>query len=47
MNHMHVYVNGRLVVIETNIAWALPYWQKQRSLRERDGTRITWVLTSN
>lgn len=44
MKHMHVSVNGRLIVVETNIAWALPYWQEQQRLRERDGVRITWIL---
>jgi len=44
MKHMHVYVNGRHTVVETNIAWAMLYWQKQQRLRKRDGVRITWIL---
>ena len=35
---MNVYLNGRLIVVETNIAWALPYWTKRKQLNER----ITW-----
>lgn len=37
---MIVYVNGKQLVIETNVAWALPYWQRRRALRE--DLRITW-----
>lgn len=35
---MKVYVNGRLVVVETNVAWALPYWRKRKALNNK----ITW-----
>lgn len=37
---MKVYVNGKLIVIETNVAWALPYW----TARKRMNKRITWEL---
>ena len=35
---MNVYLNGRLIVVETNIAWALPYWTKRKQLNKH----ITW-----
>jgi hypothetical protein len=35
---MNIYVNGKLIVIETNVAWALPYWTK----RKKVNPQITW-----
>ena len=35
---MKVYVNGKLIVVETNVAWALPYWEKRKKLNPK----ITW-----
>tara|TARA_R110000868_G_scaffold106056_4_gene291034 strand:+ start:1369 stop:1485 length:117 start_codon:yes stop_codon:yes gene_type:complete len=35
---MNVYYAGRLIVVESNIAWALPYWRKRKQLDDR----ITW-----
>ena len=29
---MNVYYAGRLIVVESNIAWALPYWRKRKQL---------------
>lgn len=40
MTHLHVYFNRRLIVIETNLAWALPYWTK----RKQFNTSITWSI---
>ncbi len=40
--HMHVYVNGVRTITETNVKWALPFWQERKRARERDGQRITW-----
>jgi len=40
---MKVYFNKRLIVVETNVAWALPYWQARQALNP--GT-ITWEFTS-
>jgi hypothetical protein len=37
---MEVYFAGQLIVIETNVAWALPYW----TARKRQEKRITWRL---
>ena len=39
---MKVYFNKRLIVVETNVAWALPYWQARQAMNPR---AITWVLT--
>lgn len=35
---MKVYFNKRLIVVESNLAWALPYWQKRKQLNNS----ITW-----
>lgn len=35
---MDVYLHGRLIVIETNVAWALPYWEQRKRLNKY----ITW-----
>ena len=40
--HMQIYVNGEHTITETNIEWALPFWQERKRIRERDGLRITW-----
>lgn len=37
---MYVFFNGRLICIETNVAFALPYWNRRRSLNNR----ITWSI---
>jgi hypothetical protein len=37
---MTVYLNGRLIVVETNVAWALPYWRKRKELNKN----ITWSM---
>ena len=37
---MIVYLNGRQIVVETNIAWALPYWTE----RKRMNKDITWRM---
>ncbi len=37
---MKVYLSGRLLVVESNVAWALPYW----TARKRNN-KITWSLT--
>jgi len=36
--YMHVYFSGRLIVIETNLEWAVPYWNDRKALDKR----ITW-----
>jgi hypothetical protein len=38
---MRVFLNGRLIVVETNVAWALPYWTR----RKQQNKRITWSIT--
>ena len=38
--HMYVYVNRRLIVVESNMEFAIPYWTKRKRLH--DGKRITW-----
>ncbi len=37
---MYVFFKGRLICIETNIEFALPYWQRRRALNDR----ITWRI---
>ncbi len=37
---MNVYFDKRLIVVETNLAWARPYWRKRR----QQDDRITWTL---
>lgn len=37
---MNVFYSGRLLVIETNVAWALPYWTE----RKRHDKNITWSM---
>lgn len=37
---MNVFFNGRLIVVETNVAWALPYWEA----RARGDKRIRWTF---
>jgi hypothetical protein len=32
---MRVYFSGRLIVVETNLAWALPYWTRRKQLDDR------------
>ena len=36
--HMYVYVNGRLIVVESNMEFAIHYWVKRKQTNER----ITW-----
>lgn len=40
--HLHVYISPSKVpiVIETNLAWAYPYWEA----RKRFNPRIRWEL---
>lgn len=38
---MRVYLKRRLIVIETNVDWALPYWVE----RKRFNKDITWEFT--
>ena len=33
MDGMRVYINGRLCFVETNLAWAVPYWNKRKLIR--------------
>lgn len=33
MKSLHVYVNGNLTVIESNLEFAIPFWEKQARLR--------------
>jgi hypothetical protein len=37
---MKVFFNGRLIVVESNLAWALPYW----TARKRLNKSITWKI---
>lgn len=39
---MRVFFNGRLIVVESNVEWALPYWTE----RKRMDKRITWTFGS-
>lgn len=39
-NDMSVYLNGKLIVVETNVAWALSYWMK----RKQQNKNITWKI---
>lgn len=41
MNHMHVFHKGKLIVIETNLDFALPYWTARKRLFPKT---ITWVI---
>jgi hypothetical protein len=38
---MKVYYSKRLIVVETNVAWALPYW----TLRKQHDKHISWEFT--
>jgi hypothetical protein len=35
---MEVFFSGRLIVIETNLTWAIPYWEKRKATNKA----ITW-----
>ena len=37
---MLVFYSGRLIVIETNLAWALPYWKRRKAADKR----ITFII---
>jgi hypothetical protein len=37
---MKVFFSGKLIVIETNLAWALPYWTE----RKRKEKRIHFII---
>lgn len=37
---MIVFLNGRQIVVETNLAWALPYWTE----RKQTNKAITWSI---
>ena len=32
---MYVYMGKSLIVVETNIAWAVPYWIKRRAVNKK------------
>jgi len=38
---MRVYYQKRLIIVETNVAWALPYWVGRKLL----DNHITWEFT--
>jgi hypothetical protein len=38
---MKVYFNKRLIVVETDLTWALPYWQNRKAMHP---TAITWEI---
>lgn len=40
---MRVFFNGRLLVVETNIAWALPYWKHRAALPDNKD-KIKWEM---
>ena len=37
---MYVYFDKRLIVAESNVGWALPYWTK----RKQADKRISWTF---
>ena len=37
---MKVFFNGRLIVVESNIEWALIYWAERKRLNKS----ITWKI---
>jgi hypothetical protein len=37
---MIVYLNGKQIVVETNLAFAIPYWAKRKALNNA----ITWRI---
>lgn len=37
---MLVFFNKKLIVIETNLAWALPYWKRRKAADKR----ITFII---
>ena len=37
---MTIFFSNKLLVIETNVGWALPYWQK----RKQHDQRIRWTF---
>ena len=39
---MRIYLNKRLIVVETNLAFAIPYWTK----RKQSNPNISWELTN-
>jgi len=39
---MKVYFNKRLIVIESNVTWALTYWKARKAMNP---TAITWEIT--
>lgn len=38
---MYVYVGKRLLVVESNVGWALPYWTKRKQADKRIN-KIQW-----
>ena len=38
---MKVYFNKRLIVVESNVGWALPYWQARQATNP---TAIAWEM---
>ena len=39
---MNIYINGKLLVVESNVGFALPYWQARKQVRT--DLRITWTF---
>ena len=39
---MQVFVKGKLIVVETNLAWAMPYWTERQRLNP--DAKITWRI---
>lgn len=37
---MYVYIKKSLIVVETNLAWAVPYWGKRRAINNK----INWEV---
>ncbi len=41
MKHMHVYVNGKLTVIDHNSEWTLNYWTERKRIST---SKIRWEI---
>jgi hypothetical protein len=39
---MRIFVKGKLIVVETNLAWAVPYWAERQRLNPE--AKITWQI---
>lgn len=40
---MHVFVNGKQTIVETNPE-AIAFWEHRKRVRELDGVQITWKI---